>query len=308
MKVSIFFISFMFFCLSCSEESKHNSKRQSQREANANKLDDEQTNLNITKYQKVNVNFHNLDGSLIHVTKRNVTRVIQPICRGMNGCLQVCEHLQEPHCKQSSIRQVANLWLNAIHQYTDWTQARDSLDLIAKKSDVAQFLKMADENNQVIKALFNMHSSADCPLVNKQNIYFSYTPQASLYLNPQTITDEEDSNDVGEIEPLLASNMKKIIDGNTAPFDIQIFTSFIKQCFGYNSKTFIEIAATIENTSALDLGHRLISQACNMNDECIRLAYCEIDSDPVWQKVGMEMQDLGCDFNDFSEVTAPELN
>ena len=308
MKVSTFFISFIFFCLSCSEENRHHSKRQQHRETQVKSLDNEQVDLNVIKYQEVNVDFHNPEGSLIHVTKRNVTRVIQPICRGMNGCLQVCEHLQEPHCKQSSIRQVADLWLNTIHQYTDWTQARDSLNLIAKKSDVAQFLKMADGNNQVIRALFSVHSSADCPLANKQNIFFSYTPQASLYLSPQTETDEEDSNDAGEVEPLLASNMKKIIDGNTVPFDIQIFTRFIKQCFGYNSKTFIEIAAIIENTSALDLGHSLISQACNMNDECIRLAYCEIDSDPVWQKVGSEMKDLGCNFNDFYGFTAPELN
>ena len=306
MKLSIFFISLLFLCLSCSEETNHlaSGKNENPHQNNS----DDQTSWNRVNYnQNVSVNYYNPDNPLVYISKRNVHRVIQPICRGMNGCLQVCEYLQKPDCKKSSVGQVVDLWLANIHQHTNWEQARDDLDLIAKSSDVAFFLKNVDENNQILKTLFRMQSSANCPLVNKQNIFFSYTPQASLYLGSQT-TDTTTNNDEEEVSQPSSVNIKKIIDGNLVPFDIQMFTSFVKQCFGYNSKTFIEMAATIENISALELGHNLISEACNKSDDCIRLAYCEIDSDFVWQKVGPEMQDLGCDFNDFSEFTNPELN
>ena len=308
MKLLILFIPLMVICLSCSEQDDRKPKSNNHRKAKHQNSDDDQTSWNFVNFnQKVHVNFQDPDGVLIYISKRNVNRVIQPICRGMNGCLQVCDYLQAPRCKQSSITEVAALWLEEIKEYTDWEQARDSLDLIAKKSDVTAFLRAADENNQIAKTLFQMYSSADCPLKNKQSMSYSYTPQASLYLNRQgdaSIADETNKDTQDEVNS-SNSNIKKIIDGNIVPFDLQIFTSFIKQCFGYNSRTFIEIAATIENTEALALGHELISEACNMNNECIRLAYCEVDSQPVWQNVGPDMESLGCDFDNFSEFTVP---
>lgn len=324
MKLLILFMSLMLIFSSCSERDGRKSRSGKHRGSQQQNTDDEQTSWNFVNFnQKVHVNFQDPDGVLIYISRRNVNRVIQPICRGMNGCLQVCDYLQEPRCKQSSIKEVADLWLEAIKEYTDWEQAIDSLDLIAKRSDVTDFLRAADENNQIARTLFHMYSSADCPLKNKQSMSYSYTPQASLYLNRQddtpeasetsetdeaVETDETNNDTQAEAQNETSSsnsNIKKIIDGNLVPFDLQIFTSFIKQCFGYNSRTFIEIASTIENTEAIAIGHELISEACNMNDECIRLAYCEIDSQSVWQKVGPDMESLGCDFDNFSEFTVP---
>ena len=332
----LIFIPLMFILLSCSEQENRQSKSDRHKRAEHQNADDENTSWNFVNFnQKVHVNFQDPDGVLVYISKRNVHRVIQPICRGMNGCLQVCDYLQEPRCKQSSITEVAHLWLKKITEHTDWEQARDALDLIAKKSDIATFLKAADENNQIARTLFHAYSSADCLLKNKQSMSYSYTPKASLYLNRQESDDASATSDVVAVDSNAAagnaatstqvevqddaesealtedetpSNIKKIIDGNLVPFDLQLFTSFIKQCFGYNSRTFMEIAATIENMEALNLGHELISEACNKNDDCIRLAYCEIDSPSVWQKVGPDMESLGCGFDNFSQFTDSNLN
>ena len=96
---------------------------------------------------------------------------------------------------------------------------------------------------------------------------------------------------------------KKIIDGSVAPFDFPVFFSFIKKCFGVSPvRTFTSMAVEIENRSAFEIAHQLLTEACNNNQECVRLAYCSINSELVWKHVDEEYKKLGCSYDSFMEA------
>ncbi len=101
---------------------------------------------------------------------------------------------------------------------------------------------------------------------------------------------------------------KKIIDGSVISFDFPIFFSFIKKCFGVDPvRTFTNLAVEIENRSAFEIAHQVLAEACNNNSACIRLAYCNIDSDLVWNQVDEKYKELGCKYDSFIE-TIPQTN
>ena len=95
---------------------------------------------------------------------------------------------------------------------------------------------------------------------------------------------------------------KKIIDGSVTPFDFPIFFSFIKKCFGTEPvRTFTQLAVEIENRSAFEIAHQVLTEACSNNSECIRLAYCNMDSELVWDQLDEKYKQLGCSYNSFVE-------
>ena len=58
---------------------------------------------------------HNQKISLKVLNTGNKKRNIQPICRGIDGCVRVCEYFnkdQKAKCKQLSVNQVLSFWLN----------------------------------------------------------------------------------------------------------------------------------------------------------------------------------------------------
>lgn len=287
------------------------------------------------------------------VVRRGHKRKIQPICRGINGCLRVCKHFDSPKCKQLSADKVVSFWLNKIGTYKSWEQVINDLKLIATKPDVSVFLKNMDQNNRVVQALFRLNTSADCPMNKAGNILFSHSPSPSLYLKspaaavasvtedgstplpqsplsaadnaaaggqPEEVDEPDDESDDEKDEPdpdkqeeaavqakgpttgEEESNKKKIIDGSVILFDLQVFVGFIKKCFGYKSRTFSEMAAQTENKEAFEIGHAVLSQACNGNSECVRLAYCEIGSDLVWNNLQESVKEPGCDYDKFVEM------
>ena len=340
-------------------------------------------------FQKISFNFIN----------RRSKRKIQPICRGIEGCLRVCEYFEHSKCKQLSVNQVISFWLNQISSYNRWEQAQSDLKLIATESNVSDFLQIVDEDNQVVQALFHLNTSANCPVSGDQDVLFSFTPSASLYLREvassevaaeaspsaeaSTVAAVEDSLGAspasGSAEAAVASpasgsaeaavvgaspeasavaeaavaspdneeaspsaaeasasegasvdteevsfdseegsvgsvggseeirvntqpSRKKIVDGSVIPFNLQVFAGFIKQCFGYNTRTFSEVAMEIENKKAFEIGHQVISKACGGNNECIRLAYCSINSELVWNQLPSNMKDMGCEYDSFTEM------
>ena len=274
--------------------------------------------VNIGIFQKISLSFNN------NSRKRN----IQPICRGIDGCLNVCEYFDNPKCKQLSVKQVLSFWLNQISMYEKWEQARNDLTLIATQPDVSDFLSTVDLDNHVMEALFNLSTAADCPINNHLDILFSYSPYVTLYLGaPQSIEVNRDSTqqpkeaapagvpeamdlavesastEAGEIQKqMLVSAKKKIMDGQILYFNLPIFVGYIKQCFGYDTKTFSQLALEIENKKAFEMGDEVISKACSENSECIRLAYCAIDSELVWKNLKPNITEAGCSYESFSEM------
>ena len=337
-------------------------------------------------------------------TRRN--RNIQPICRGIEGCLKVCEYFDKAKCKQLSVDKVLAFWMNQISMYSKWEHARNDLNLIATQPEVSDFLSNVDKNNQVMEALFNLRPAANCPM-NDHNILYSASPYVTLYLGaPEVMASTESSEgeeaaeeavaiqqavlqkaveeaevgvevaqealaaeavdaklvaakealaadaadaadaklvaakealaadaadakvaeaqaavEVAGAEPVVehaddgelaeadipgkqipVSTKKKIMDGQVLYFNLHVFVGYMKKCFGFDTKTFSEIALEIENKKAFEMGDKVISKACSENSECIRLAYCAIDSELVWENVKPSIKDAGCDYENFSEM------
>lgn len=287
--------------------------------------------VNVGIVQKVSLNV---------IRTGHSRRKIQPICRGIDGCLSVCEYFEYPKCKQLSAKEVVSFWLNKIDSYKSWEQARNDLDLIATNLEVPAFLKNVDKNNRVVQSLFSLNTSANCPRNDAQNIIFRHSPAASLYLgvsepavvgavvqSPPGVADgavakdddgavvappaaaggtvAKDDGDGAVVQSPPAADgaaVKKIVDGAVIHFDLQLFAGFIKNCFGHNSRTFSEMAVQIENKDAFEIGHEVLSKSCSENSECIRLAYCTINSDLVWAKLPEGVKAPGCEYDSFVEM------
>ena len=476
--------------------------RRGERIHNIQDLDQDQLNVVNNKFD-IDIIALNLNTK----SRRN----IKPNCRGIEGCLKVCEYFDKAKCKQLSIDKVLAFWMNQISMYSKWEQARNDLNLIATEPAVSDFLSNVDKDNQVVEALFNLSIAANCPINEQPKILFSYTPHVSLYLGaPESSTEggEEDGDadadrtDVeaaeakvaaaqeelreaeaeavkaqealaeaeaakgalaadapeGEVEAAEAnvtaarealtlaeakvaaskeaveaagaklvaaqeaadaggdvdctpgvefspagsvdaeaaqekakqcpgltyvelsgdggaadsgaagaeagvaappavtaaddgdadadadigadeanqpaadadagadadrevaaadedsqeknmpqqqmpvSTKKKIMDGQVLYFNLPVFAGYIKKCFGFDSKTFSEMALEIENKKAFELGDKVISKACSENSECIRLSYCAIDSELVWKNLKPSVTEAGCDYEGFSEM------
>ena len=279
------FITLLILFISLSLVSCGKKKKDDRRNDRVDKSDE--INLvhnDVDVYSKISINFN-----------AGYDRRIQPICRGINGCLHICDHFEQSNCKQLSADQVVLFWLNKISTYTSWEQAQRDLHLITTEPDISSFLKNMDKENQVAQALFYLSTAAVCP-TGKQNFGFTHSPHATLFLKDSSSTSTVALQ--GQEKP----KMKKIIDASTTPFNPQIFIGFIKKCFGHNTRTFSEMAIHIENKDAFNIGHQVISKACNGNDECIRLAYCDINSELVWNELHEDITAPGCEYSNFVEI------
>ena len=105
---------------------------------------------------------------------------------------------------------------------------------------------------------------------------------------------------------ILEEKSKTIVNSQVAPFEVNIFAGFIKQCFGHNQRTFSQMAAEIENQSAVDIGHTALFKGCGGNSECIRLAYCAVGSDRLWSYVSEDIKAPGCEYDSFVHILSPE--
>ncbi len=400
---SIVFLSLTM--VSCNRDFKNVRQKVGGEKTQELNIIHNELNVEIVKNQKV----------AISVARGRKNRRMQIICRGVEGCLHVCEYFKHKKCKQFSVDQVVSFWLGKIGSYTEWAQAEKDLNLIATEPEVSAFLKNVDRNNNVPRALFSLNTSAECPM-GEQNIFYSYSPEAALYVGPkldieppaastgaeakvgedvvscaepnssaearaevgnadsgggssagvpadddgqgntQQMVAVQDGDgdgdgdgdireDVAPPAPPAGPNSldnkpgnggsacaeldssagaqdteklarkesdqdsqivlenKKIVDGKALlQFNLPIFRGFIKKCFGHKTKSFSEMAVDIENYSAFEIGHDVLSLACAENSECIRLAYCAIDSELVWKRVAESLKAGGCEYENFVEM------
>ena len=123
----------------------------------------------------------------------------------------------------------------------------------------------------------------------------------------ETVATEEEAIDSMEATaqsgpPASGRDSKKIIDSAIVPFNLSVFAGFVKQCFGFNTRTFSEMAVQIENHEAFEMGHQVIIKACGRDKECVRLAYCAINSELVWDQLPVDLTARGCAYNSFAEM------
>ncbi len=105
---------------------------------------------------------------------------------------------------------------------------------------------------------------------------------------------------------------KNIVDARFTFFKHKVFLGFVKRCFGYNEgrKSFIEVALDLENNSALKMADKAIEFACGSKETCIRLAYCAIGSDKLWEwkekhnNNNNVMKLRKCEYDDFEAISS----
>ncbi len=372
----------LFLCLLLSFSFTSCSKKRLKRKYKGNDKNPKQHSLEIGNVDNRQMDVA-LDVDKMFFVVRGQTsrrRTVDPVCRGVEGCLHICEHLQHhSECKQLLVHQVVDFWINQINQYPKWDSAQKDLQLIATDKDVASFLKKVDPNHYVVKSLLRMGVSAHCPI--SMNLGIQHAPFASLYIakdqtpivedrtasvavaspvedlnvqndKPKDVkegvlstelevsADSTDAGVGGEVEessevaesPEVAESSevvaktsetktfesnfhsawdhtvekRKIIDSSVVPFDANLFFSFIKKCFGEEPRrTFVDVATEIENRPAFDIAHDILKSACHDNSECIRLAYCDINSQLVWDQVDPKYKDAGCKYDSFIEPIPP---
>lgn len=127
-------------------------------------------------------------------------------------------------------------------------------------------------------------------------------PAADTDADREVAAADDDSQEDMPQKQMPVSTKKKIMDGQVLYFNLPVFAGYIKKCFGFDSKTFSEMALEIENKTAFELGDKVISKACSENSECIRLSYCAIDSELVWKNLKSSITEAGCDYEGFSEM------
>ena len=199
----VLFISLSF--ISCGRKVE-NIRKRTEKQGRLQFVNDNAVNVNEVNvenvFQKISFNF---------INRRRSKRTIQPVCRGIEGCLSVCKHLNYPKCKQLSVDQVISVWSNQIISYKSWEQAQSDLKLIATKSDVSDFLQIVDEDNQIVQALFNLNTSAKCPVNDAERIRYSYRPSASLYYLENNMQASD-----AEIYPESTGGMQAAADAGAA--------------------------------------------------------------------------------------------
>ena len=194
MKVLILFLASTLLCfVSCSD------KRQGKR-------GDGKRSHGQNRYGKT-VSFVRMPVLMpvIILRQSHMDRTVEPICQGMEACMQVCEYLDLEDCQNTSSLKVVEHWLNRIDAYAGWEQTENDLKLIATKPEFALFLQAVDSNHEVLKALFNNSSSENCPVFSRNNVLFSRSPHTILYLLNTMVADIGDTG--AEPQAALETNL-----------------------------------------------------------------------------------------------------
>ena len=189
--------------------------------------------------------------------------------------------------------------------------AKEALDAaVAEQSQAEEALNAAKEANAIAQADFQKatekNDQAQKLLSDAQDIINSLKSNIEQ-LGVDKLTSQEAldtaTSEIAVVEKEMEGEFKKIIDGSMLSFDLPVFRGFIKQCFGYKRpRSFSQVAVEIENKSAFEIGHQALFKACGGNNECVRLAYCAMDSDMVWSYVTEDIKALGCGYDEFVEM------
>ena len=179
----------------------------------------------------------------------------------------------------------------------DQSQAEEAFNIAREANVVAQenFKEITEKSNQAQKLFSDAQD-----IVN--NLKANIEQLGADKITSQTALDQSIS-EIAVVESEMEGEVKKIIDGSILSFDLSVFRGFVKQCFGYQRpRSFSQVAVEIENRAAFEIGHQALFKACGGNNECVRLAYCAIDSDMVWSYVTEDIKALGCGYDEFVEM------
>lgn len=266
------------------------AKPADERDAKMNPLTDEEIYLSRQRRQKE----RKMRGFFASsVQNRSVVRTI---CRRFDGCQRFCSDWlnQNTHCNQWTVSTVAQVWSSMLDSMNS-EQLIQHARWAAVHSDVSVFLRSADFEQKIMDKMILRLSQENCPFSEDLDIHHSAnTERASLYLiHPEG----------------RGKGVKKITDPEFFDIDVNIFKGSVNKCLDGNSLS--ELMLIHENTLGFQLMHQKIADSCAHKEECIQLAYCKINSEPVWTHLeqvkysdafNVEVQAEKCSYNDFNSL------
>jgi len=230
------------------------------------------------------------------VTNKQNTAV-HTICRRFEGCQKFCADWlnQNTKCNQWSISTVVKEWAFMLDSLNS-EQVIANAQWVALHPDVSIFLREADPHQDIMSRLISRLSYESCPFSEGLDIYHR---NASLYLIHPESTEQEER--------------KKITDPNV---DVDVFRGSVKKCLDDKQLSVSELMLVLQNTVGFQLMHRQIAVSCAHSEGCIQLAYCKINSGPVWTHLeqvkysdvfNVEVQSEKCSYEDFNSLPSIQL-
>ena len=236
-------------------------------------------------------------------TSNQSTRAVHTICRRFDGCQRFCADWldQNTHCNQWTINTVVQMWSSMLDSFSA-EQLIQNAQWAAKHQDVSVFLREADFEQNVMDKIISRLSLESCPFNEGLDIYHSEDVEnASLYLvHPEG----------------REQGVKKITDPKHFDVDINAFKGSVNKCLDDKKLSLSELMLVHQNTLGFQLMHQKIANSCAHKEECIQLAYCKINSEPVWTHLeqvkdldafNIEVQADKCSYEHFNSLPSIEL-
>ena len=237
-----------------------------------------------------------------HSTVQN-RPVVRTICRRFDGCQRFCSDWlnKNTHCNQWTVDTVAQVWSSMLDSMNS-EQLIQNAQWAAEHLDVSVFLRSADFEQDVMDKIIFRLSQENCPFNKDLDIQHSVNiEKASLYLiHPEG----------------REKGVKKITDPEFFDIDVNIFKGSVNKCLNEKKTSLSELMLAHENMLGFQLMHQKIAGSCDHKEECIQLAYCKINSKPVWtylEKVkhsdvfNVEIQAEKCSYEDFNSLPSVPL-
>ncbi len=228
------------------------------------------------------------------------------ICRRFDGCQRFCSDWMDQNtaCNQWTVNTVVQEWSSRLDSLNS-EQLIQNAQWMAMHPDVSVFLQEADSNQRVMDKIISRLSMKECPLTKGLNVtvyhHSSSFKKASLRL----------------VHPEGQEQGEKIItDPKYFEVDVYIFKGSVSKCLGEKKFSLSELMLAHQNELGFQLIHQRIADSCGYRDECIQLAYCKIQSDPVWAHLeqvknldafNIDVQADKCSYEDFNSLPSLRL-
>lgn len=226
------------------------------------------------------------------------------ICRRFEGCQRFCSDWLDYNadCNQWATSTVVQSWYSMLDSLNS-EQLIQNAQWVAMHEDVSVFLKAVDFNPGVMDKIISRLSMEACPFSEGLDIYHSKDTEkkVSLYLAHPEGREQ---------------GVKTIMDSEHFEINVNIFRGSVNKCLNEKKLSLSESMLAYENQLGFQLMHQKIADSCGHREECIQLAYCKIQSKPVWSHLeqvkdsdafNISVQAENCSYENFNSLPSIQL-
>ncbi len=220
------------------------------------------------------------------------------ICRRFDGCQRFCADWMDKNidCNKWPVKMVTQEWSSMLDSLSP-EELIQNVQWMVLHPEVSVFLRAADFSQGVVDKMISRLSTQECPLSEGLDIYRSQNLEnASLHLvHPE-------GRKAGE---------KTITDPQYFKVDVYAFKGAVSKCLDEKKMSLPELMLAHQNELGFQLIHQKIAHSCGHRDECVQLAYCKIQSEPVWTYLeqvkhsdafNVDVQADKCSYEDFHSL------